>query len=121
MGPPRIRSRAALYRCPERAESAKILVPFENIFLRVLKSRQNRRHALTLLLTITTLRRAIFFAPMMNSHRRTPQDTKKSLPIITLRVLRRPAVANNLQAFGNLYKIPGAVAPSLVLSLIFYP
>src|SRR5262249_23733334 len=45
----------------ERAESTKILVRFENIFLRVLKSGQNRRHALTLLLTITTLRRAIFW------------------------------------------------------------
>ena len=60
---------------------------------------------MTLILTITTLRRAIFFAPMMNSYRSAPQDTEKSLSIITLCVLRRPAVANNLQAFGNLYKI----------------
>jgi len=46
---------------------------------------------------------------MMNSHWRAPKDTEKSLSIITLCVLRRAAAPNNLQAFGNLYKIPQAL------------
>jgi len=45
---------------------------------------------------------------MMNSRRSAPQDIEKSLSVITLCVLRSPALVNNLQAFGNLYKIPHA-------------